>query len=87
MVCFWTGALPGTLKCSCTEGKTQPGQAQRRGFWAQPWPGNEEHKLPLRCEVLMWGQVEDCTSGGGVNFKTRISQGQGARYLFVLLRF
>ena len=35
----------------------------------------------------MWGQVGDCTSGGGVNLKTRTSQGQGAGYLFVLLRF
>lgn len=87
LVCFWTGALPGTLKCSCTEAKIQPRQAQWRGFWAHPWPGNGEHKLPLRCAVFMWGQVGDCTSEGGVNFKTRTSQGQGAGYLFVLLRF
>ena len=54
LVCFWTGALPGTLKCSCTEAKIQPRQAQWRGFWAHPWPGNGEHKLPLRCAVFMW---------------------------------
>ena len=46
LVCFWTGALPGTLKCSCTEAKIQPRQAQWRGFWAHPWPGNGELQGP-----------------------------------------